>query len=102
MDSITAKRKFKCSFCGKEYDSATSRAQCELSCDKKMAEEIEKERQAELARVREKRAAEVQEAKKRYLELEKAYQDDYQTSLWCGVDTFKKEFPMLVFGGWPL
>lgn len=95
-------RKFVCSFCKSEHNTAPERARCELTCAKRIEEEVEKERQDKLRKERDARAAEVREAKERYLRLEAAFKEDYQNDIWCTSERFKKDFPMFVFGGWDL
>ena len=95
-------RKFVCSFCQSEYPTAPERARCELTCEKRLAEEVEKERQEKLRKEREERAEEVRKAKEHYLRLEAAFREDYQTDIWWTKTDLYKEFPMLFFGGVPL
>lgn len=95
-------RKFVCSFCQTEHPTAPDRARCELACEKRLAEEVERAQQEKLRKERDARAEEVRKAKEHYLRLEAAFREDYKTDIWWSKDDFAKEFPMLFFGGWPL
>lgn len=95
-------RKFVCSFCETAHSTAPDRARCELACEKRIAEEVEREHQEMLRKERNARAAEVREAKERYMRLEAAFKEDYKNDIWWASEDFAKEFPMLVFGGWSL
>lgn len=41
-------RKFKCNYCGKEYEKIINRAECEIKCDSKTQEKIKEEKQKKL------------------------------------------------------
>ena len=69
--------KFKCSFCGQEYDNALSRAQCEIKCNEKQKIEEEKKRQEILKAEKESRKESVKLAYQNFAELRNQYIKDY-------------------------
>jgi len=87
--------KYICSFCGTEYDTATARARCELECDEKRKQEIEREHRRKLKEEKKERLAELENARKHYDQLVKAYIKDYQTEI-CLDDFFNTK----LFFGW--
>lgn len=70
--------KFKCSFCGQEYDDPVSRAQCEIKCNEKRKVEEEKNRQEKLKADKEARKESVKLAYQNFAELRDQYIKDYR------------------------
>jgi UDP-galactopyranose mutase len=78
MDKMYARKAFKCSICGKEYENAMDRAHCELACGKKQEEDARKLAEAKKKEQQEARWAEVEAVRKHYEELYEAYMKDYE------------------------
>lgn len=72
---------YKCSYCGAEYSSAPARARCELECDMKITQELERERRHDLEKARNDRFNEIKETAAKLEDLVKAYQADYKTEI---------------------
>lgn len=70
-------KKFKCGYCGKEYDTPAARANCELFCDRKRIAEEEKAKQDKLKKEKEERKKKVLHLRQELIELEKMYYRDY-------------------------
>lgn len=79
---------FKCSICGKEYDTPVDRARCEIECDKTNHIKAEKEKQDKLKAEKAKCIEEIDkayveyfetctEAKEKYLKIVEQYNKDY-------------------------
>lgn len=91
--------KFRCGYCGAEYDTPTARARCELECDEKLKQEAEKKRQQELSEAKEARRQELIQKKRELDELTAKYYSDYGSSPSSLIDAlFEQEFPMLLWG----
>ena len=69
---------FTCSYCGKEYDTPIERARCEISCDKRIKEQEERAELERLRGERKDREEKIQEAFDKYLDLAKAFNNDYK------------------------
>ena len=72
--------KYRCGYCGAEYDTPLARARCELECDEKRRQELEKQRKLELHSTQRERAKEVKDALQTYKGLWQAYLRDYGES----------------------
>ena len=59
---MDTKKAFKCSICDKEYEDVMDRARCELTCGKKMQEDIKKAQEAKNKEIRLAEEAKVDEA----------------------------------------
>lgn len=70
--------KFKCSFCGQEYDNPVSRAKCEIKCNEKRKAEEEENRQKKLKEDKEARKESVKLAYQNFAELRDQYIKDYR------------------------
>ncbi len=71
---------YVCSYCGKEYDTAPARAQCELDCDKKERLAAEQARRRQLEEERTVRVQEIRDALNAYNALVAKFNQDYPTS----------------------
>ena len=76
-NNMFCKPQYKCSICGKVYDKAIDRANCELNCYKKQQEEEYKAAEAKKAAEKDARKKEVDEAFKNAAKLPKDYTRDY-------------------------
>lgn len=93
------KEKYKCSYCGAEYDTALDRAKCELECDEKRKQEAEEQRKNELREAKDARRQELIQKRRELEELTKKYYEDYgMTSMDLWDAFFEQEFPMMIFG----
>jgi len=79
---------FKCSFCGKEFENALDRANCEIECDKEIKVKAERQKQEKLRKQQQERKDEVtkayneyietcNKAKEKYLAIRSKYDNDY-------------------------
>lgn len=69
--------KFKCSYCGEEYDEPVARAQCEIKCNEKRQRDAEIIKQQKLKVERESRVKEIQAAYDQLYKLCDSYEKDY-------------------------
>lgn len=69
---------FKCSICGKEYDTPVGRAKCEIECDKANKAKAEAERQEKLKAEQKARADEVEKAYAEYVETCKSAKEKFE------------------------
>lgn len=88
------KQKYQCSFCGTEYDSAPARARCELECDEKRKQEVERLKQKLLEGKRQERYREIKEKNDNLNRMIVQYNKDYGDTLvsLCSADLFQKLF----------
>jgi hypothetical protein len=70
-------KKFICSLCGKAHDSVIDRANCELTCARRQAEEAKKAAETKKKEEQATRKAAVDKARAEYLKLKQAYIKDY-------------------------
>lgn len=70
--------KYKCSFCGQEYDDPVSRAQCEIKCNEKQKIEAERVKKENLQKEKEARKDSVKAAYQNFAELSDQYIKDYR------------------------
>lgn len=68
---------YTCPYCKMEYTNPLDLAHCILSCEEKKKIEEEERKKAELARVKEIRKKEIEDAANNYQKLLKAYIKDY-------------------------
>jgi hypothetical protein len=61
-NNIYCKFRYKCGICGKEYNNVLERAQCEIACTEKAAEEARKAAETKKKEEQKARKAEVDEA----------------------------------------
>ena len=96
---------FKCSICGKEYDTPVSRAKCEIECDKLNHIKAEKEKQEKLKAEKAKRIEELDkayveyfetctEAKEKYLKIVEQYNKDYGVTAY---NSYNNVYPLNYF-----
>lgn len=78
---------FKCSFCGKEFENALDRANCEIKCDEDIKIKAEKERQAKLNAEKNKRYDEIKCKANELETLIKQFNNDYGDSIWMRTPT---------------
>lgn len=87
---------FKCSICGKEYDTPVDRAKCEIECDKVIKAKAEQEKKNKLKAEREKRTEELsqaydeykiacQKAEEKYNAIVEQYNKDYGESSYINI-----------------
>lgn len=98
--------KYKCSFCGAEYDDPVSRAQCEIKCNEKQKLEAERIKKENLQKEKETRKESVRVAYQNFAELRDQYIKDYREPLTfqstdehgnANVTTFSYDFPDFLF-----
>ena len=77
-------KNFTCPYCGKEYEAATDYAKCILDCAEKIKQEEEDKKRAELALEKDKRRKEIEEARQKLFDLEKAFIKDYGSYTFTG------------------
>lgn len=68
---------YTCPYCKEEHITPTDLAHCILSCEDKKKREDEERKKTELALAKEERKKEVEDARKNYQTLLKAYIEDY-------------------------
>ena len=90
---------FKCSYCGKEFDSPVERAKCELACAAKMKEEEEKIHKEKINKEKDARYTEIQSEYKKIKEMVSAYVEDYGT---FSFHSYSENFPIVssLFDKW--
>lgn len=69
--------KFKCNYCGTEYERPVDRAACEIRCDRKAQEKIKEEKQKKLQAEEDNRLDEIQGAWDMMINLASAFKRDY-------------------------
>lgn len=69
---------FKCSFCGKEFENALDRANCEIKCDKDIKIKSETERREKLKAENKARVEELNKAYTEYLETCKSAKEKFE------------------------
>ena len=72
-------KKFTCSLCSKAHDSVIDRANCELACARRQAEEAKKVAEAKKKEEQAARKAAVDKARAEYIKLKNEYVKDYGT-----------------------
>lgn len=75
---------YKCSICGKEFDKAIDRANCEINCTKRLEAEIKKVEEAKKKEEQNARHDEVTKAIDGALYLLNKYMSDYGTYTYDG------------------
>lgn len=102
-NNMFRKPQYKCSICGKVYDKAIDRANCELNCYKKQQEDENKVAEAKKAAEKDARKAEIKNKYKELITLVNNYCKDYG-SLQLGEARYFDDdnFPTLSkpFGWW--
>jgi hypothetical protein len=78
---------FKCSICGKEYDTPVGRARCEIECDKANQAKAEQERNEKLKAEKNKRYDEIKCKANELETLIKQFNNDYGDSIWMRTPT---------------
>lgn len=69
--------KFKCNYCGTEYERPVDRAMCEIKCDKKAQEKIKEEKQKKLHEEESSRLKAIQKAWDTLVDLIMDFKRDY-------------------------
>lgn len=84
------KKPYVCAICGAGYDSPLERAHCEITCEEKKAEALERERQAKLAHDMDRRKKEIlvkfDELRELCLKFSEEYGTDVSVGLYCQDD----------------
>ena len=70
--------KYRCSICGKDYDTVKERAACEMACAEKSEKAAEEKRKRELAAQKEERNAVINRKLEELVDLMVKYNKDYQ------------------------
>lgn len=83
-NEIKCKFTYKCGICGKEYDSVTARANCELACAAKQEAEERRAAEAKKKAAQTEAAAEVTKAIDAAYDLLVKYTEEYGTYTYNG------------------